>query len=148
LGRTSFVLCVRRDGFRGLCSLMSVFRGLDRTPINTSRLHSGSDAPNEWRNKIEFARDCLVPFPRRQVGKSEPLDFLRKMDSFRTSTWSIFTHANFLARFSLERKVFRYPRDNKKRNLLLLDFHLDNPLRVYLAIEIVTRFFCNLEEML
>jgi len=70
------------------------------------------------------------------------------MDSFRTSTWSIVTHANFLARFSLKREVFRYPGNNKKRNLLLLDFHLDNPLRVYLSIEIVTRFFCNLEEML
>jgi hypothetical protein len=58
------------------------------------------------------------------------------------------THANFLARFGFEREVFRYPRNNIKRNLLFLDFHLDDPLGVYLSIEIVTSFFRNLVEVL
>ena len=58
------------------------------------------------------------------------------------------THADFLARFGFKREVFGYPGNNKKRKLLFPDFHLDDPLRVYISVEIVTRFFCNLEEML
>ena len=58
------------------------------------------------------------------------------------------THANFLARFSFEMKVFGYPWNDKKRNLLLLDFHLDDMFRVYHSIETVTCFFCDLEEKL
>lgn len=43
------------------------------------------------------------------------------------------THANFLARFSFEMKVFGYPWNDKKRNLLLLNFHLDDMFRVALG---------------
>jgi hypothetical protein len=45
-------------------------------------------------------------------------------------------------------KVFGDSRDNKKRDLLLPDFHLDDTFRVYLSSEIVTRFFRNLDEIL
>lgn len=58
----------------------------------------------------------------------------------------MYTHADFLACFSFEMEVFGYPGYNVKRNLLILDFHLDDTRRVYLSIEVVTRFFCNLEE--
>jgi hypothetical protein len=43
-------------------------------------------------------------------------------------------------------EVFGYPGYNVKRNLLILDLHLDDTRRVYLSIEVVTRFFCNLEK--
>lgn len=117
-----------------------------KSKINTSCLHSGRDVPNEWRNEIEFARDGLVPFPRRQISKPKPLNFLHRKDSFRTSRRMMHTHTDFLACFSFEMEVFGYPGYNVKRNLLILDLHFDDTRRVYLSIEVVTRFFCNLKK--
>jgi hypothetical protein len=58
------------------------------------------------------------------------------------------THADFLARFSFKMKVFGDSRDNKKRDLLFSNFHLDDAFPVYHSSEIVTRFFCNLDKIL
>jgi hypothetical protein len=57
------------------------------------------------------------------------------------------THADFLARLCFKLKVFGDTGNNKKRNLLFSNFHLDDTFRVYLSSEIVTRFFRNLDEI-
>ena len=49
-----------------------------KSDVNVSCLHNGRDAPNEWRNEIEFAWDGFIPLPCRQVSKPEPLNFLQE----------------------------------------------------------------------
>jgi hypothetical protein len=83
--------------------------------------------PNEGRNKIKFSRNGLISPPRRQISELKPLNF-----------------ANFFAGFGLKGKVFGYSGNDKKWDLLLFDFHFNDAFGVYLAIEIVSGFFCNL----
>lgn len=109
--------------------------------------YHGRDAPNKRRNKIEFSRDGLIPFPCWQVSKPEPLNFLRKKGLFRSSTRTALTHADFLARLCFKLKVFGDTGNNKERDVLFSNFRLDDTFRVYFSSEIVTRFFRNLNKM-
>ena len=84
LGRVSLTRGVRRDGFRGLCSLMNAFRGLDRGSAGRVQ-YDGDSAPNERRDKIKFSRDSLIPPPRRQISEPEPLNFLGRTSPLNAS---------------------------------------------------------------
>ena len=65
-----------------------------------------------------------------------------------SSTRTMLTYADLLARLRFKLKVFGDSGNNKKGDLLFFNFHLDDTSRDYLSSEIVTRFFRNLDEIL